>query len=206
MPSQEMIDQQRREFGYPAQPVSNSGPLLQMDLSQGLVQQFTLNANTFVGEPINPPDIGAHLSLILTQDATGSRSVTWGICFRDPPSWSAGAAKTHASAVFMYDGGCYQYIGGSSAFAVSGMSVVPTTGSVGLPADAPRVGVNPAPSVGALAMAGVAPVLQANTIVTRVPTIGAVTIAGVAPGVSTLLTPPVGAAVVQGQIPTVTHT
>jgi hypothetical protein len=206
MPSQEMIDQQRREFGFPMQPVGNSGALLQMDLSQGLTQQYTLNANCFIAEPVNPPDIGARVILILTEDATGSRSVTWSVAFRDPPAWSAGGAKTRATAAFIYDGFNYQYEGGSSAFAASGFAIVPTTGSVGLPADAPRVGVNPAPSVGAVAMAGVAPVLQANTIVTRVPTIGAVAMAGVAPGVSTLLTPPGGAAVVQGQIPTVTHT
>jgi hypothetical protein len=204
MPAQETIDQQRREFGYPAlQPANaNAGPILQMDLSTGLTQQFTLNANCFITEPVNPPDPGAHVVLILTQDVTGSRSVTWSIAFRDAPSWSAGAAKTHASALFIYDGACYQYVGGSSAFAVSGMSLVPNTGALGLATDPAKVGVNPAPTVGAAALAGVAPVLTANTIVTRTPTVGAVAAAGVAPLVSTILTPPAAGLNLQGQIPT----
>ncbi len=203
MVSRAIIEQQRREFGY-GQPPSpaNAGPLLQMDLSTGLLQQFTLNANCFVTEPVNAPPIGEILKLILTQDGTGSRTVTWGICFRNAPSWSAGAANTYASALFMYDGQCYQYVGGSTAFAVSGMSLVPNTGGVGLATDAVKVGVNPAPTVGAVALAGVAPALQANTIVTRTPTVGALTAAGVAPLVSTILTPPAAPLTLQGQIPT----
>lgn len=204
MPAQEIIDQQRREFGFPAQkqvPVS-SGAVVQLDFSTGAVQQILLTANCLVAQPINPPDVGGRVVLIFTQDSVGSRSLSWGVAFRDAPSWSAGAANTRASATFIYDGFSFQYEGGSTAFATSGLGVVPSSGGIGLVSDVPAAKTNPAPSVGAMALTGVASTLTSNTIVVRAPTVGALTAAGVAPLPSVLLTPPGAALVTQGQAAT----
>lgn len=204
MVSQAVIEQQRREFGgAPASnPLANAGAILNMDLSQGLVQQWVLNANCFVGEPLYPPPVGGRIILLLTQDGTGSRSVTWGICFRDAPAWSASAAGTRASAEFLWDGFSYQYMGGSTAFAVSGLSLVPQTGLVGLASDAIIPRTNPAPTPGAIALAGVASTVTNRTIVAITPTVGALAAAGIAPLVSLILAPPVATLAIQGQIPT----
>lgn len=204
MVSRAIIEQQRREFGYGTAPSApTTGPVLVMDLSAGLVQSFMLNINCFIAEPINPPNVGDRLILILQQDGgSGNFSVTWGVCFRDPPSWSGAAKGTRATAQFVYDGFTYQYMGGSSAFAVSGLSLVPNTGTVALASDPSASLVNPAPTVGGISLAGVSPTVTNRTIVSLAPAIGALTAAGVAPLVSTILTPPVAALIVQGQIPT----
>jgi hypothetical protein len=202
MVAQSIIDEQRREFGIPSPMFGPPPPVLSMDLSKGLVHTYTLTQNIFVTEPRFPPLPGSLITLILIQDSVGSRSVTWGVCFRDPPGWSAGAANTRATALFIYDGAGYQYIDGSSAFAVNGLQLVPNTGSAILASDPVVSHVDPAPTVGAATLAGVAPVLTRNTIVTRTPTIGALTAAGVAPLVSIILTPPGAALTLLGQIPT----
>jgi hypothetical protein len=147
--------------------------------------------------------VGDRLILILQQNGgSGNFSVTWGVCFRDPPSWSGAAKGTRATAEFIYDGFSYQCVGSSSAFAVSGLVVVPSAGAMGLASDLQTVLVNPAPSAGAVALAGATPAITANTIVSLTPTVGALAAAGVAPVVSSLLVPGAAAVILQGQIPT----
>jgi hypothetical protein len=202
MVAQSIIDEQRREFGIPSPMFGPPPPVLSMDLSKGLVHTYTLPQDTFVTEPRNPPLPGSFVTLILIQDSVGSRSVTWGVCFRDAPGWTPGAANTRATALFIYDGAGYQYIDGSSAFAVNGLQLVPATGSALVAGGTMKVLTNPAPTVAAMTLAGVAPALTRNTIVSITPTVGALAAAGVAPLASVILTPPVATLTLLGQIPT----
>jgi hypothetical protein len=202
MVAQSIIDEQRREFGIQPEFRTTTGAVAAIDTSKGLVHQNVLTNNVFFTEPINPPLVGEFIRLILIQDSVGSHSVSWGICFRDAPSWAPGAANSRASAIFMYDGAGYQYIDGSSAFAVNGLQLVPATGSALVAGGALNVLTNPAPTVAAMSLAGVAPTLTANTVVTRTPTVGALTAAGVAPLVSVILTPPAASLGLLGQVPT----
>lgn len=66
----------------------NSGTTPTNDWSQGNTQTWTLNNNaTFT---FSNPTSGMHLTLILTQDSTGSRLVTWPVSVK----WSNGVAPT----------------------------------------------------------------------------------------------------------------
>lgn len=203
MTSLAQIDRERRDLGLSPPVIVNTDGLLRMDLSRGAVHRFQLTANVFVTTPFNgQPSVGDRLIVTMQQDSAGSHSVTWGVCFRDPPAWSPGAAGTVASAAFFWDGQSFQYEGGSSAFATSGLALVPQTGSMGLASDASPTQVNPAPTAGAVALAGVAPTISKPTVTAIAPTAGAVTAAGVAPTAETPLVPGAGSIGLTGLLPT----
>jgi hypothetical protein len=197
MPSEQFNDQQRREFGLPLLGAAGSSgiatPVLVLDIGQGFGFQYKLQSAVFVGEPINPPSPGADVTLTLIQDgASGNFAVTWAGCWRDAPNWSAGGAlATRATARFVYDGLSYQYVGGSSAFAVSNQNIVASTGGMNFASDISGILTNPAPTVAAVTFAGVAPtVTNRAAIVVISPTVGATTLAGVASSMGLGITPP----------------
>lgn len=92
----------------PTRPVvlGTVATLATIDTSAGLVQTATLGANVTV-TTISNGVVGAELTLILTQDATGSRTVTWPATV----TWAGGTAPTLSTVAakvdilrFVYDG------------------------------------------------------------------------------------------------------
>lgn len=178
--------------------ISNPNSIYNPDLKKHLCHRVTLTNNVTVGQPLNPVPAGNLIVLQLVQDATGSRTVAWAGCYRDAPNWAAGgAALSTALAMFMFDGQSYQYIGGSSAFALQTTALTPASGGAAYLTAVPTLLANPAPSVAAITFGGVAPGFQRNTIVARGPTVGAVTMAGVAPSVPISIIVPAGGALTQ---------
>ena len=82
-------------FG-PIQTVTD-GATQTFDMSQGSRFSWTLGANRTMSAPTNVPD-GCLIWLYVTQDATGSRTVTWPSTFRWPaataPTLTTTASKT----------------------------------------------------------------------------------------------------------------
>lgn len=72
---------------------ANSNGRFYVDFNNGTYQNITLNANTTFIFPA--PSIGAGFTLLLRQDATGSRTITW----PSVPSiiWAGGTAPTITS-------------------------------------------------------------------------------------------------------------
>jgi hypothetical protein len=66
----------------------NSGAALTLDLNNGNTQRFVLTGNCTL--TINSPQQGGRYLLVLSQDATGSRTVTWPASVK----WSSGVAPT----------------------------------------------------------------------------------------------------------------
>lgn len=95
----------------------NTGAAPAPALTNGPVQQWTMNNNVTWGAPTAPWKLGQLLTILAVQDATGSRTTAWNATYRNAPSWAAGAANTKATAMFIYDGTNWQFIGGSTAFA-----------------------------------------------------------------------------------------
>ena len=181
-----------------------SATLIQPDFSKALIHIATLTGNAIIGQPVFAPPAGTTVVITLIQDATGSRSVTWDPCYRDPPSWgSSGPANSRASERLYYDGLTYQCVGGSSTFAVATQVARGLTAALALAGNAPIVvattGVTITPSVGALSVAGVAPGFQRNTIVSITPTVGAIAVAGVAGTMGLGMVPLPGAVTLAGQ-------
>lgn len=209
MVAEAVIEQQRREFGgapagAPSQQVA-AGAFTPY-LAAGLVVNAVLTGNVTMGQPYglyNIP-IGSVMYIVLTQDATGSRTVAWAACYRDTPNWAAGgAAGTVASGEFRWDGNSWQYVGGSSAFAAPGSSIFTNTGQVNVIPFPPVVKPNPAPTVGALAATGVAPTIIRSTSTVITPTVGGMTMTGLSVTLMLALAIPVtGALIITGLIPT----
>lgn len=175
------------------------------DLRKAFRQLFTLVGATYMGAPIGTPQVGATIFFDFTQDSTGSRVITWDPIYRDPPSWgSSGPAGANAAGEFRFTSqGAWQYVGGSSAWAVQGEGMPTIAGAMALATEAPTIlsgGVVVKPTVGALTATGVAPtrLVQSNTA--RVPTVGAVTITGLGP-ILAPLSPPSGQIGVAGAVP-----
>jgi parallel beta-helix repeat protein len=84
--------------------------------SQGMVQAWTCNANCTFFTPTFAPLPGNTLTLIVTQDSIGGHGVAWNAAYRNPPVWASGAPNSRATAVFVYDGTVWQFVGGSPAF------------------------------------------------------------------------------------------
>jgi hypothetical protein len=81
-------------------------------------QQYTISATTCtINAPVNPPNVGARLSITLIKGTASAITLTWVSAYRNMPTWSAGASGTRATAEFRYDGVSWQYVGGSTAFA-----------------------------------------------------------------------------------------
>lgn len=82
---------------------------------------YTMGAATTVAAPANSSSqpIGTKLYLVLVQDATAGRTLTWNATYRNAPSGLGGSATNgqRASFEFRYDGASWQYTGGSTAFA-----------------------------------------------------------------------------------------
>jgi hypothetical protein len=171
------------------------------DLRRAFRQLFTLVGNAYIGAPIGTPSVGSTIFFDFTQDATGSRVITWDPIYRDPPAWgSSGPALSNAAGEFRFTSqGAWQYVGGSSAWAVQGEGLPVPSGAMLLFTGSPvllPIGLTlMTPTVGALSLAGVAPGFQRNTIVTRTPTVGSITLAGL----GLALVPPSGAVIVVGQ-------
>jgi hypothetical protein len=210
MPSTAQNAQQyMEEFGAPLVYFKTLDPsgVARLDMSRSYCHQVTLNANAVIGQPSAPPPLMTRVILQLVQDTTGGWSVTWASCWRNPPAWTSGngVANTTALGEFLFDGQSYQFVGGSSDFAISAASIVALVGGMALQGSTPAVVPEPAPAAGAVTVAGLAPGVHSNTIVTRVPTIGAVTLAGVASTVSQIdqtLVPGSGGVTVTGLEPT----
>lgn len=149
-------------FGGPAWKDNGSvSGNVQPDLSQYFFQSFTLAGNITLLWPAVPPARFARLIFKFVQDATGSRTVTFSGAYRDAPSLgSSGPAGSVATLEFVYDGGSYQFMGGSTTFAAS------------------NAALTLAPNAGGITFSGAPPTVYA---ITRVPTVGAITIAGIAP-------------------------
>lgn len=189
-------------------PVVNNGNVLGPtfpDLRKAFRHLFTLVGATYMGVPIGTPSPGSTLYLDFTQDGTGSRLITWDPIYRDAPAYgSSGAAAANAVGEFRFtSAGSWQYVGGSSAWAVAAEGMPGVTGAIALGGAAPTVfpgGVVVTPTVGAISAAGVAPsrITQANT--SRVPTVGAVALAGVQPTLAPLA-PSSGAVALAGGVP-----
>lgn len=175
------------------------------DLRKAFRQLFTLVGATYVGAPIGTPSPGSTIFLDFTQDGTGSQVITWDPIYRDAPSWGgAGAAGANAAGEFRFTSqGAWQYVGGSSAWAVQGEGLPGVTGSMALGGAAPTVqpgGVVVKPTVGALTVTGIASTrtVQANTGMT--PLVGTLSAAGLAPTLAPLA-PSAGAVAIAGGVP-----
>lgn len=106
--------------GFDIVNIGNSGTSKTIDWTAGNKQKMTLTGNCEVS--FTDPASTASLILVLTQDATGSRTVTWsGMTVK----WAGGVAPTLSTAAssidivtFLYDVGADVYYGSySSAFA-----------------------------------------------------------------------------------------
>lgn len=111
---------QKERFGA-VQPFNagNSGASFAPDCSNGEAQVVTLNSACTVSAPANPPAIGWKLFLVLVQDATAGRAVSWNAIYRDAPN-IGGALATAGQRVgceFRWDGASWEFCGGASVFA-----------------------------------------------------------------------------------------
>lgn len=80
-----------------------------VDASAGDDIYVTLTANRAVGVPLNPVT-GKRLYLVFTQDATGSRTLTWNAVFKT--TWQPTPAPSSISSIdFTYDGTNWQQVG-----------------------------------------------------------------------------------------------
>jgi hypothetical protein len=85
-----------QDYAEAVNAIGNSTGTLTVDYSSGNVATATLTGNITTFSITNPPATGraGSLTLILTQDGTGSRTVTWGSSVK----WSAGTAPTLSGA------------------------------------------------------------------------------------------------------------
>lgn len=95
----------------------NTGATPTPDCTKGPTQFWTQSANATWGAPTTPWRIGQQLILQVQQDGTGGYTTAWNATYRNAPAWAAGTASQRATAMFIYDGANWQYIGGSTAFA-----------------------------------------------------------------------------------------
>lgn len=111
---------------FPEVVKGNSGATPAVDFSQGSVQSLTLNAATVTPTFVNPPG-GANLALVLTQDGTGGRTVTWPAAVTwiggNAPILLSGAGQT-TLVYFYFDGTTFW---GSLASGASPSSIIPWT-------------------------------------------------------------------------------
>lgn len=71
---------------------------------QGSVSLGTMTGNTSVNAPTGTPRQGDDVSFYFTQDATGTRVITWNAAWKGATLTSAGAAGQRALVTFRYDG------------------------------------------------------------------------------------------------------
>jgi hypothetical protein len=104
--------------GKQHQTQGNAGAALSVDASAKETQVFTLNMNITMGVPTNTSKlpIGTVLTLVLVQDATGGRTVTWNAAWRNAPSGLGSSATNGQRALFEFkwDGVAMQYVGNPS--------------------------------------------------------------------------------------------
>jgi hypothetical protein len=93
----------------------NTGAAPAPNCQNGLLQSWTLSANTTWGVPTNAPRIGEMLTLLIT--SSGAFTTAWNAVYRNAPAWAVAANTQKATAVFCYDGTNWQFVGGSTAFA-----------------------------------------------------------------------------------------
>ena len=101
--------------------IAASGASYAPDISTAESHTVTMTANLTVAAPggTNQMQPGSRFALILIQDNTGSRTLTWNSAWRNAPSGlgSGAAAGSRALFEFRYDGVSMQYTGGATAFA-----------------------------------------------------------------------------------------
>lgn len=99
----------------------NSGATFTPDCSNGASQIVTLTAACTIAAPTGTPAVppGSKLFLVLVQDATAGRAVTWGAGYRDAPAIGGALATAgqRAGVEFRYDGASWECCGGATAFA-----------------------------------------------------------------------------------------
>lgn len=95
----------------------NTGTTPAPDCTKGPTQFWTQNGNVTWGAPTTPWKIGQRLLIQVQMDGTGGYTTAWNATYRNAPVWAAGAANLRATALFVYDGAGWQFIGGSTAFA-----------------------------------------------------------------------------------------
>ena len=78
--------------------VLTDGATVNWDAKNGQAAQLTIAGNRTIANPTNLQD-ASYLTLKLIQDATGSRTITWGSMFK----WAAGAAPVLSTAANSYD-------------------------------------------------------------------------------------------------------
>lgn len=78
--------------------VLTDGATVNWDAKLGQAAQLTLSGNRTIANPTNLQD-ASYLTLKLIQDATGSRTVTWGSMFK----WAGGATPVLSTAANSYD-------------------------------------------------------------------------------------------------------
>ena len=110
-------------FSYSPNTKGNTGATPVPTLGTGSIQKWTQNSNVTWGIPTFPITVpeGQQLTLIVTKDATAnSYTVAWTAPqYRNAPTFSTGTtASVRATYMFIFDGNDWQYIGGSSAFAL----------------------------------------------------------------------------------------
>jgi hypothetical protein len=114
-----MSAQLAREFFGGAQPTTNSAsgaaPVPDASATEA-AQIIILTATAVIGAPINPGNKGQLLVLVLIQDATGGRAVTWNAIYKNPPTLTGSAANTTALVEYRWDGTHWQFVGGATTF------------------------------------------------------------------------------------------
>jgi len=74
-----------------------------LDASTGTSFQVTIGGNRTIGAPTNPA-IGQRITLLVQQDATGGRTLSWNGVFKQGWSNSGNGAHKRTSISFVYDG------------------------------------------------------------------------------------------------------
>lgn len=101
--------------------VAASGASYAPDITTAEVHSIVMTAALTIAAPLGMTAMqpGARFALILIQDNTGGRTLTWNSAWRNAPSGlgSGAAPGSRATFEFRYDGVSMQYTGGSTGFA-----------------------------------------------------------------------------------------
>jgi len=109
MPRLSISQQSKIQNGRPRIATVAYAATITLDASNAQTQQITLTGPVTIAAPKGGVT-GDRLSLILIQDATGGRNVTWNAVFKNAPAISGAAANAINAPEFVYNGVNWIYI------------------------------------------------------------------------------------------------
>lgn len=112
---------QEEMFGDAVPTKASASTSYAPDVSAAETHVVTLTGATTIAAPTGTAQMqpGTRFALVVVQDTTGGRALSWASNWRNAPSGLGGsaAANTRALFEFRFDGVNMQYVGGSTAFA-----------------------------------------------------------------------------------------